>query len=49
MVLQLLKDNSFYVKLSKCSFCQSTIDYLGHLVSDEGVQVDPQKISAITE
>lgn len=49
VVLQLLKDNFFFVKLSKCSFGQSSIDYLGHIVSKEGVRVDPQKISAMVD
>lgn len=49
VVLQLLKDNSFFVKMSKCSFGQTTIEYLGHLVGKDGVRVDPQKISAMSE
>lgn len=48
-VLQLLKDHSFFVKLSKCSFGQTSIDYLGHIVSKQGVSVDPQKISAMVD
>ncbi|XP_062104134.1 uncharacterized mitochondrial protein AtMg00860-like [Humulus lupulus] len=49
MVLQLLQDNSFYAKVTKCSFFQSTIDYLGHLVSAKGVSVDPSKIAAMCD
>lgn len=48
-VLQVLKDNSFFVKLSMCSFGQDSIDYLGHIVSAKGVAVDPSKIAAITD
>lgn len=49
IVLQLLHDNSFFVKLSKCSFGQPSIDYLGHIVSKEGVSVDPQKVAAMLD
>lgn len=33
-VLQVLQEHSFYVKLPKCSFCSSTVEYLGHLIGD---------------
>jgi hypothetical protein len=38
-----------YGKLSKCSFYQSRIHYLGHVISDEGIAVDPAKVEAIME
>jgi hypothetical protein len=37
------------VELSKCSFYQSKIHYLGHVISDEGNVVDPAKVEAIME
>jgi hypothetical protein len=36
------------MKLSKCSFAQSEISYLGHIISDTGVSTDPSKTSAMT-
>lgn len=48
-VLNVLVENVFFAKLSKCSFCQTSIDYLGHVVSKEGVAVDQQKIKAMVE
>ncbi|MCH85336.1 enzymatic polyprotein, partial [Trifolium medium] len=48
-VLQCLKDNDFCLKCSKCMFAQTSIDYLGHIVSAEGVGPDPSKISAMVE
>lgn len=36
------------MKHSKCAFGQDSIDYLGHIVSREGVKPDPIKFSAIT-
>ena len=31
-VLSILEKHQFFVKLSKCSFCSTTVDYLGHLI-----------------
>ncbi|KAL0291044.1 UNVERIFIED_CONTAM: Retrovirus-related Pol polyprotein from transposon [Sesamum calycinum] len=40
-VLQLLNDNCFYVTISKCPFGVPSVDYLGHIISTEGVAADP--------
>jgi hypothetical protein len=43
--LQTLKHHQLYAKQSKCRFgVVEDIDYLGHLISHEGVKVDPLKI-----
>jgi hypothetical protein len=49
MVLQVLREHQLYAKLSKCSFCQKKIHYLGHIISKDGITVDPEKIEAIRE
>jgi hypothetical protein len=49
LVLQCLRENKLFGKLSKCSFYQSKIHYLGHVISGEGIVVDPAKIKAIME
>ena len=36
-----------YAKLSKCDFYKDRIDYLGHIISEEGISVEPKKIEAI--
>jgi hypothetical protein len=41
MVLQLLREHHLYAKLSKCSFYQNQIHYLRHIISEEGITVDP--------
>ncbi|KAH9765934.1 hypothetical protein KPL70_002017 [Citrus sinensis] len=46
-VLECLHFYQFFVKLSKCLFCQENIDYLGHIVSASSVRADPQKIDAM--
>jgi hypothetical protein len=38
-----------YAKLRKCSFYQKQIHYLGHIISKDGIVVDPEKIEAIRE
>jgi hypothetical protein len=48
-VLSCLRENKLYGKLSKCSFFQKEIHYLGHIISGEGISVDPEKVKAIME
>ena len=46
-VFNLLRKNQLYLNPEKSSFFQSQIEYLGHIVSREGIHVDPKKIEAI--
>ena len=46
---QVLYDNHFVLKLSKCLFAQPQVEYLGHLVSHRGVQPVASKIAAIAQ
>lgn len=48
-VLTRLAEVNLKVKLKKCSFCKKEIKFLGHVVSDSGVSVDPEKTSAVLE
>jgi len=48
-VLQLLEEKQLYAKRSKCFFGVQEVEYLGHIISHEGVKVDPSKIKAIKE
>jgi len=48
-VLQLLEEKQLYAKSSKCFFGVQEVEYLGHIVSHEGVKVDPRKIKSIKE
>ena len=48
LTLQVLRKNELYAN-RKCSFAQGKIDYLGHIISSQGVEVDPEKIRAIRE
>ena len=46
-VLQILRERQLYSKLSKCQFWLDKVAFLGHVISAEGISVDPQKIEAI--
>ena len=48
-VLSLLKENQFYAKKSKCMFGKQEVEYLGHIISQERVKVDPRKIQSMKE
>lgn len=47
VVLELLREKRLYAKFSKCEFWLNSVSFLGHMVSKEGVMVDPQKIEAL--
>src|SRR4051812_48552621 len=48
MALQALRENHLYAKLSKCYFWLNKVQFLEHIVSDEGISVDPKKVEAVT-
>jgi len=41
IILEVLKENELYAKLKKCEFWFGQVEFLGHVVSNEGVSVDP--------
>lgn len=45
--LKLLRHNQLFVKKSKCAFGQTSLEYLGHIISDKGVSADPIKLVAM--
>ncbi|KAF5778414.1 putative nucleotidyltransferase, Ribonuclease H [Helianthus annuus] len=47
LVFQTLLDNKLVAKLAKCVFGQTTVGYLGHVISAQGIEVDPDKIKSI--
>jgi hypothetical protein len=49
IVLQTLRKHKLYAKFEKCDFYHKKIQYLGHVISEEGIAVDPNKIRAIME
>ncbi|RVW85873.1 Retrovirus-related Pol polyprotein from transposon 17.6 [Vitis vinifera] len=47
IVLQTLRDKQLYAKLKKCEFWLDRISFLGHVVSNDGISVDPSKVDAV--
>ena len=49
MVFERLNSKGFHVKRSKCTMFTPSVEFLGHIVSDRGIEVCPDKISAIRD
>ena len=47
VVLSILRHHHLVVKRSKCAFGVTSIAYLGHIISDAGVAMDPAKVQAV--
>ncbi|KAI3686970.1 hypothetical protein L1987_80660 [Smallanthus sonchifolius] len=47
MVLDLLRKEQLYAKFSKCEFWLKEVQFLGHIVNDKEIHVDPAKIEAV--
>ena len=47
LVFSVLRREVFYLKRSKCVFGAGQVEYLGHIITKEGVATDPKKIEAI--
>ena len=46
-VFQIMRVNKMHANESKCVFIASKVEYLGHFISGQGVETDPQKVDAI--
>jgi hypothetical protein len=44
IVLTKLRDHQLYAKFSKCEFWLRTVPFLGHVLSEDGISVDPSKV-----
>jgi hypothetical protein len=47
IVLVKLRDHQLYAKFSKCEFWLQKVSFLGHILTTEGVAVDPEKVTAV--
>ncbi|XP_050937779.1 uncharacterized protein LOC103500445 [Cucumis melo] len=47
-VLETLRVNKLYAKFSMCEFWLKKVSFLGHIVSSDGVSIDPAKIEVVT-
>ena len=48
-MLEKLRQNQLYANSSKCEFWLEEVAFLGHILTAEGVAVDPTKIEAMKE
>jgi len=48
VVFAVLQQHRLFVKRSKCAFGECSIAYLGHVISDAGVAMDPDKVLAVS-
>lgn len=48
-ILEVLKNNNLYAKMSKCKFGLEEIYYLGHVISSSGVRTYQSKIASMLE
>nr|GEW58872.1 putative reverse transcriptase domain-containing protein [Tanacetum cinerariifolium] len=49
IVLEILRQKKLYAKFSKCDFWLGQMAFLGHVVSADGITMDPAKVEAITK
>lgn len=48
-VLEVLRQNKLYAKLSKCEFYKKEIGFLGHIINEQGIKMEPSKVEAVTK
>ena len=48
-VLEKLREHQLYAKFNKCEFWLKEVGFLGHVISGEGIAVDPSKVQSVTE
>ena len=49
VVLEKLRQNQLYAKFSKCEFWLEEVTFFGHILTAEGVAIDPAKIEVVKE
>jgi len=49
VVLQHLRDHQLYAKFSKCEFWLTSVKFLGHTISSDGISVDPSKVQEVMD
>nr|AAQ56440.1 putative polyprotein [Oryza sativa Japonica Group]AAQ56491.1 putative polyprotein [Oryza sativa Japonica Group] len=49
LVLEKLKEHQLYAKFSKCDFWLSEVKFLGHVITAQGVAVDPSNVESVTK
>ncbi|MCW5672650.1 MAG: DDE-type integrase/transposase/recombinase [Hydrogenophaga sp.] len=48
-VFNRVKQANMFIKASKCNFCRTELPFLGHIVSKDGIKMDPEKVKVLTQ
>jgi hypothetical protein len=49
IILTRLRDHKLYAKFSKCEFWLKKVPFLGHILSENGISVDPNKVQEVMD
>ena len=49
IVFDILRKAKLYIKLSKCTFAAPDVGFLGHIVGQDGIRADPDKVKALVD
>jgi hypothetical protein len=47
LILEALRRNKFYAKLKKCAFWLTEVAFLGHVINQHGITVDPKNVASV--
>jgi hypothetical protein len=47
LVLRKLRENQLYAKLNKCEYWLKEVSFLGHIISEGGISIDPSKVKDV--
>lgn len=47
LVFQKLREHKLYAQASKCDLCKEIVEFLGHIISEQGASTDPKKVEAV--
>jgi hypothetical protein len=49
IALQILREHQLYAKFSKCEFRLDQLEFLRHVISKQGIAVNPSKVASVLE
>jgi hypothetical protein len=49
IALHILREHQLYAKFSKCEFWLDQVEFIGHVISKEGIAVNPSKVASVLE
>ena len=49
LILSKLREHGLYAKRQKCEFDRNSIEFIGYLISPQGITMDPRKIKTVIQ